>query len=153
MQLRIAGDEAQKLISALRRAGRREIGGQLFGEQLEPGSFKVTEITIQREPGTFSRFVVDLVQAARDAVRFFQRTRSEYGRFNYIGEWHSHPSFAVEPSNTDLNAMRGLVLDPTFKGTFAVLMIVRLDAVDLRSAAWVFDPSGAEAAVHLEINT
>jgi hypothetical protein len=145
-------DEARKLVGALRRAGTTEIGGQLFGEQLAPASFRVTDITIQREPGTFSGFVVDLVQAARDALRFFLRTRREYARFNYIGEWHSHPSFEVRPSATDLDAMRTLVHDPSFKGTFAIMMIVRLDGVVLRSAAWVFDPSGGEALVHLEVN-
>ena len=153
MHVRIARDEAQLLIDALSRAGSREIGGQLFGEQLEPSRFRVTELTIQRRGGGFARFVVDVVQAARDAVRFFQRTKQEYRRFNYVGEWHSHPSFEVRPSSTDAETMRGLVRDPSFKGTFAVLMIVRWDTGTLRSGAWLFDPQGHEAEIPLEIET
>jgi hypothetical protein len=151
MHVRIASDEARKLVAALQRAGTREIGGQLFGEQLEPSHFRVTELTIQRRAGTFARFVVDLVQAARDAVRFFQRTRHDYQRFNYVGEWHSHPSFEVAPSPTDADTMRDLVRDPEFKGTFALLMIVRWDSGELRSGAWVFDPNGPELEARLEI--
>ena len=98
MRLRLPADQTSRLVAALEKAGKREIGGQLFGEQLAPSHFVVTELTIQTRRGSFARFVVDLLQAARDAIRFFERTEHHYTRFNYIGEWHSHPSFAVQPS-------------------------------------------------------
>lgn len=150
MRVRIASDQSEKLRAALARAGDREIGGQLFGEQLAPSDFRVTEVAVQSRAGTFSRFVVDLLQAARDAARFLDRTRRMYTRFNYIGEWHSHPSFDVQPSATDVGTMRELVGDPDFRGGFAVLMIVRLDAGDLTSGGWLFDPQGNELPVTLE---
>lgn len=151
MHVRIASDEVRKLGAALKRAGTREVGGQLFGEQLAPSRFRVTELTIQRRGGTFSRFVVDLVQAARDAFTFFHRTGRTYVRFNYVGEWHSHPSFEVRPSATDVETMRGLVRDPAFKGNFSVLMIARCDSGTLACGAWVFDPHGQESEVELEL--
>ena len=124
----------------------------MFGEQLAPSNFRVTELTVQARLGTFARFVVDLLQAAQDAVGFFDRTEHRYTRYNYIGEWHSHPSFAVQPSGPDVATMRDLVRDSQFVGTFAVLMIVRLDAEMLRTGAWVFDPPGGESPVTLEID-
>ncbi|UCI05245.1 Mov34/MPN/PAD-1 family protein [Mesorhizobium sp. B1-1-8] len=151
MRVALAADQAGKLVAALRRAGIKEIGGQLFGEQLAPSEFRVTELTVQSRPGTFARFVVDLLQAAKDAVRFFDRTDHRYTRYNYIGEWHSHPSFAVQPSRPDVATMRDLVRDSQFAGTFAVLMIVRLDAETLTVGAWVFDPQGEERAITLEV--
>lgn len=153
MRIALAADQAGKLVAALRRAGVKEIGGQLFGEQLAPSDFRVTEVTVQSRPGTFARFVVDLLQAAKDAVRFFDRTEHRYTRYNYIGEWHSHPSFAVQPSGPDVATMRDLVRDSQFVGTFAVLMIVRLDAETLTVGAWVFDPQGEERAITLEVET
>ncbi len=151
MHIRLGSDVVHRLRSALLRAGTRESGGQLFGEQLALSDFRVTELTVQARPGTFARFVVDVLQAARDALRFFDRTRHDYQRFNYIGEWHSHPSFAVMPSGTDAATMRELVRDPAFRGTFAVLMIVRLDGDVLNAGAWVFDPQGAERAIAVEM--
>lgn len=151
MRIKLAADQTAKLAAALARAGTKEIGGQMFGEQLAPSAFLVTELTVQARPGTLARFVVDLLQAARDAVRFFDRTEHRYTRYNYIGEWHSHPSFAVQPSGTDVKTMRTLVRDPEFVGTFAVLMIVRLDGGALMSGAWLFDPKGAERKVTLEV--
>ena len=145
-------EQTARLVAALQTAGTREIGGQLFGEQLAPSDFLVTDIAIQRRMGSVARFFVDLVQAAREAARFFNRTGHRYARYNYIGEWHSHPSFAVTPSGTDISTMRHLVCDPDFKGSFAVLMIVRLAGESLSAAAWVFDPTGGEQDVELEMS-
>ncbi len=150
MRMRIANDQIEKLRPALRLAGTKEIGGQLFGEQLAPSDFCITELSIQARRGSFARFVVDLVEAGRNALRFFDRTEHQYKRFNYIGEWHSHPSFDVEPSNKDVETMMNLVTDPTFKGSFAVLMIVRLDDDELAMGAWLFNPHGSARPIDLE---
>lgn len=151
MRLRLRSDQVRALRAALERAGTNEIGGQMYGEQLAPSDFLVTDLSFQRRPGTFARFVVDLVQAARDALKFFDRTEHRYTRFNYIGEWHSHPSFEVRPSATDVDSMRALVQDPEFQGYFSVLMIVRLDAPHITCGGWLFDPRGHSQAVTIEL--
>jgi hypothetical protein len=111
----------------------------------------VTDLTVQRRLGSVAAFIVDLVEAARAAVDFFHRTGHAYSRHNYIGEWHSHPSFAVAPSPKDANTMRELVTAKDFRGSFAVLLIARLDGAELRTGAWLFDPRGTEQAVTLEV--
>ena len=151
MKVILPSDQIRKLTTALARAGSSESGGQLFGEQLAPSRFRVTDLTVQSRPGSFASFIVDLVEAGRAAVAFFRRTRHDYSRHNYIGEWHSHPSFAVEPSPKDSNTMRGLVAAEDFAGSFAVLMIVRLDGIELRTGAWLFDPSGHEQLTNRKI--
>lgn len=149
MQLNLPDDCTKLLRQALRKAGPREIGGQIFGEQLAPSCFSATELTIQRQMGSFARFVVDLVQAARDALKFFDRTNHSYTRFNYIGEWHSHPSFELIPSGTDIESMKELVVDAAFEGNFAVLMIVKLEDQRLCARGWVFDRTGASQEISL----
>jgi proteasome lid subunit RPN8/RPN11 len=151
VRLRLPLKERQRLIEALARAGSKEIGGQLFGEQLAPSDFRVTEASIQPRPGTFARFVVDVVEAACAATRFFGRTGHQYTRFNYIGEWHSHPSFAVRPSGEDAETMRQLVGDSDFAGHFAVLLIVRLDAHELTTGAWLFNPAAPDRTLDVEV--
>jgi hypothetical protein len=150
VRIRLANDQVQKLKPALTQAGTREIGGQLFGEQLAPSDFRITELTVQARRGSFARFMVDLLQAARDALRFFDRTEHRYTRFNYIGEWHSHPSFEIKPSPTDVQTMVDLVTDPAFRGSFAIMLIVRLDADVVSAGAWLFDPQGTARAIDLE---
>ena len=151
MRLAIAADQVSKVRAALARHGSREIGGQLYGELLEPSNFRVTELTIQSRPGTFARFVVDVVESARSALGFFDRHKHAYARFNYIGEWHSHPSFQVTPSATDAATMRSVVDDPEFRGQFAVLVILRLDKSALVSSATLFAPGSVERTIDLEV--
>lgn len=151
MKIALSSDQTLRLLQALQRGGVNETGGQMFGEQIAPSHFRVTELTVQARPGTFARFLVDLVQAAKDAFRFFDQTEHRYERFNYIGEWHSHPNFAVRPSGQDSATMRALVQDQDFIGSFAVLMITRLDQGTLHAGAWLFDPAGHEQQVNLEI--
>lgn len=151
MRLHIRKELTTMLRERLIQAGHREIGGQIFGEQLSPSVFQVSEITFQKQQGTIVRFVVDLVQAARDAMRFFERTEHQYSRFNYLGEWHSHPSYEVHPSNTDISAMEDLVSDPDFAGNFAILLIAKNTNAGLYIGAWLFDPSGENEIIDLGI--
>jgi [CysO sulfur-carrier protein]-S-L-cysteine hydrolase len=123
----------------------------LFGEQIQPSDFRITDLSVQKKLGSFAQFVVDVVQAARDAATFFTRTSHKYTVFNYLGEWHSHPSFAVQPSSKDKSTMRELVSDADFHGNFAVLMITKLEADRFAADAWVYDREGNEANVALEL--
>ena len=151
MRLRLPNDQVGQLTEALRRAGTKEIGGQIFGEQLAGSDFRATEFTVQKRRGQLSasRFFVDLTQAARDAMRFFHKTEHRYLRYNYIGEWHSHPSFTVTPSGTDVQSMIALVTDPSFRGNFAALLVPSDSrtgqAIGQLSAQQVFDDAPAPA--------
>jgi len=127
---------------ALQKAGRRETGGILMGEHIAEDTFRVVDITVQLQPSTFTSFIRALSGIKSALLRFFRRTKYEYTRFNYLGEWHSHPSFALEPSSTDCESMLQIVHDPAVGASFAVLVIVRLDVEDLRAAAFVFHPGG-----------
>lgn len=134
---------ADQLLVALRRAGRQEIGGVLMGECLSPGRFRIAELTIQTQGGSFATFLRNLQLVLAPLRRFFDRTAHDYRRFNYLGEWHSHPSFTPEPSEPDVSSMTELVNDPDVGATFVVLMIVRLGDNDaLEGTVTVFVPGG-----------
>jgi hypothetical protein len=49
-------------------------------------------------------------------------------RFNYLGEWHSHPTFEPVPSTVDMITMQSLVEDPIVGANFLILLIVTLTA-------------------------
>lgn len=118
-------EQRVRLKSLLRRSGRREIGGVLMGEQLAPDHFRIVDFSVDRISGSAAHFVrsPEHHRSALDA--FFARTNADYRRFNYLGEWHSHPSFPVHPSPEDVLSMADLVRGER-DITFATLMIVRL---------------------------
>lgn len=117
---------AAKLRRELRRAGDREIGGVLAGEDLGGGRFLVADLSVQRSGGGVAHFVRDPGAHRRFMRRFLARTGNDYTRFNYLGEWHSHPSFPALPSGTDLRQMQGLIDERGQPANFLVLLVVKL---------------------------
>lgn len=117
-----------QMTEALRRGGRREIGGILMGEHVGLNAFRVRELTVQYHGGTFASFVRIVAEIVTPLRRFFERTKHDYERFNYLGEWHSHHSFDLVPSGCDERTMLDIVSDPDVGALFAVLLLAKLGA-------------------------
>lgn len=105
-------------------AGRCEIGGILMGQQLSRGHFRIVDFSVDPERGGSGHFIRHPEYHREVLEAFFERTSSEFLRFNYLGEWHSHPSFPVFPSEKDVDAMKCLV-EEEHGIDFAVLLIAR----------------------------
>jgi proteasome lid subunit RPN8/RPN11 len=149
MKLLLPDPIENQMKTELRAAGRREIGGVLLGEFVGPGVFRVAEITVQRTGGTSSTFVRIPRLHAEAIQAFFERTGRRYERFNYLGEWHSHPSYPTRPSGSDLRAMDDILCNPAMAVNFAVLSIVKISAAasfEISSYAFVAETRYAEIA-------
>ena len=127
MQLILPREIRQQLETALRDAGRREIGGILMAEHTAENAFCVRSLTIQRRGGSFATFLRAVETFLGPLRNFFRQTDYNYTRFNYIGEWHSHPSFVPAPSEKDHRTMWSIINDPQVGAFFVVLLIVKLD--------------------------
>lgn len=150
MRVLVPRDVCERLEKALRNAERRETGGMLMGEHVSEGVFRVKDLTVQRR-GTFASFVREVGIAIAPLRRFFRETGRDYTRYNYLGEWHSHPSFPTEPSRTDSESMWGIVEDPAVGANFAVLVIARLGVGDkLEASATAYLPGRCRMAATLE---
>jgi proteasome lid subunit RPN8/RPN11 len=139
-----------RLEEALRSAGRRETGGVLMGEHVSEAVFRIKDLTVQRR-GSFASFVREVGAALKPLRRFFGETGRDYARYNYLGEWHSHPSFPTEPSRTDSESMWSIVEDPVVGANFAVLLIARLGSGgELEASATAYLPNRRKMVVALE---
>lgn len=125
MKIELTDDVKRRLKGHLRRAGRREIGGVLMAEQIAVDHFIIIDFSVDDQTGGLAHFVRSPEYHQKALADFFTRTGGDYARFNYLGEWHSHPSFTVRPSGEDERSMMSLVHGD--RGiTFAALFIVRL---------------------------
>jgi hypothetical protein len=150
VRLLLPGEVAERLVGALRDAGRKEVGGVLMGEHVSEGVFRVRDLTVQRR-GTFASFVREVGLTLGPLRRFFRETGDDYTRYNYVGEWHSHPSFATEPSHRDAESMWRIVEDHAVGANFAVLLIVRLgDEGKLEGSATAYLPGRRKLEASLE---
>ena len=126
--------EVDRIKPLLKRAGKREIGGVLMAEQISEGHFRVVDFSVDETTGSAAHFVRSPEHHRLALSAFFDRTGSDYTRFNYLGEWHSHPSYPVVPSHQDIASMQELVEGE--RGIhFAILMIVK------RACFWRFECS------------
>jgi len=141
VQLLIPFEISQQLVNAMQQAGPREIGGILMGEHVGPGTFRVKKITVQLKGGTFAAFIRIVAEILAPLRTFFETTKHDYTRFNYIGEWHSHHTFALAPSRQDIMTMYDIVIDPQLGARFVVLLLVKLgDHGQLEGSVTVYQP-------------
>jgi hypothetical protein len=142
----------ERMRAALYGAGRREIGGLLMAEHTGPNQFEVLDITIHGR-GTIAYFLRRAEEAVTRLKSFFVRANHDYAKFNYLGEWHSHPSFELEPSQKDDISIREIVEDRDVGANFVVLLIVKLsDNGELLTRAYTYLPDGtnSESTVTVE---
>lgn len=145
----LPNDQRARFCKRLRRAGTREIGGILMGEQVAPDHFRIVDFSVDETTGTAAHFVRSPDHHAEALESFFRRTGSNFRRFNYLGEWHSHPSFPVRPSQEDIMSMQGLV-DGERDIDFSALVVVRLRYFFLlEAAAYMFVRHSAPGGVAL----
>ncbi len=125
MQLLLPNDVVHRMHRYMLKAGSREIGGMLMGEEVGERIFRVVDFTVDAKSGDAANFVRNAEDHDKVLADFFERTGADYKRFNYLGEWHTHPRFSVQPSVQDIHAMQDLV-DGSGGVNFAVLLIARL---------------------------
>lgn len=138
------------LTRALSKAGNRECGGVLLGEHVGHNHFVVRRLTAQK-PGGIASFVRGLASAIAAIRAFFVANDNDFRRFNYLGEWHSHPGFAVQPSAQDHQTMSKLATDPLVGANFVVLLIFRLSGRALEGCAHTYLPDGSAHRSELEL--
>ena len=114
-----------------------------MGEHVDKAKFRIVDLTIQKQFGNalfFLRLVRDAVESLK---KFFKQTGYNYRKFNYLGEWHSHPTFSPMPSRQDIQSMQEIVTDSDTGANFAVLIIVRLKTLqEIEATATVFLQDG-----------
>jgi [CysO sulfur-carrier protein]-S-L-cysteine hydrolase len=109
-----------------------------MAEQIAPNEFRIIDCSIDSVTGANAHFVRAPQPHNSVLAQFFALTGHDYLRFNYLGEWHSHPCFPVAPSSIDIRSMQELV-ESESSIPFALLLIVRLDAaMSLEASATLF---------------
>jgi [CysO sulfur-carrier protein]-S-L-cysteine hydrolase len=144
LNLILPADISAQITTSLERAGLNELGGILLAEHVAADEFVVREITVHPR-GAFASFVRRIEDAIGKIKAFFQSANHDYRRFNYLGEWHSHPSFEPYPSLKDDASVRDIVQDPKVGANFVALLIVKLgENGSLVATAHAYLPDGAK---------
>lgn len=125
----------KKLTDALRKYGEFEIGGILIGRKVDVNIFEIVDASISDEDNRFS-FVSFIRGIKKSELLLKQHFRHETGY--YIGEWHSHPRFSLDPSFADIRTMMGILHNPNYGVSFVILLIVHLVHGELKHKGFFF---------------
>jgi hypothetical protein len=116
-----------------------------MAEHTGPNQFEVLDLTIHSR-GAIGYFLRKMEEAVARLKSFFVRVNHDYVRFNYLGEWHSHPSFELEPSGKDDLSIREIVEDREVGANFVVLLMVKLaENSELLTRAYTYLPNGTKS--------
>lgn len=130
-------DKSEKKIEeALRKYSPNEIGGILIGNKVSEDNIIVNDVSISNEIEifNFASFIRDTVNAQKLLNKHYKASTGFY-----VGEWHSHPSFSLNPSGKDTSTMKGIVQDKNYNVSFAILIIVKLNfEKELESKGFLF---------------
>lgn len=132
LSLRIPLPKWNAMRVCLQTGGIREIGGWLAAEQLAPGEFELVGFTVDLDVGTHNRFASLPMTHGEQLDKILNANSDRTGRVDYLGEWHSHPTFPPVPSDIDVAAMTKMV--EKSGPSFATLLIVRLLGVAVLEA-------------------
>ena len=126
MILRVERETVDRWRAALIRAKTQEIGGVLYGEHVGAEDFRIIGMTIQGRGGNEASFQRKAGRARRELRELSRLYGDDPKRFNYLGEWHSHPGAPVFPSRVDEATMRELLAGSEVDLNFLVLLINQL---------------------------
>ena len=152
LRITVPPDIQAMLLVALKRAGTRECGGVLMGEHVGLNHFALRALEVQK-PGAIASFMRRVAGATRAIKEFCLSNRNDFRRFNYLGEWHTHPLFSVQPSSRDHATMRELATDAQVVADFVVLLIFRLNGAALEGSAHTYLPDGSVHRSELDLET
>lgn len=150
LRITVSVDVQATLRRALVKSGSRECGGVLMGEHVGVNHFAVRAVTVQK-PEAIASFVRRLTGVLKAIKDYYSRNGHNYTRFNYMGEWHTHPLFSVQPSAQDHTTMRELAMDASVGANFVMLLIFRLKDGVLDGSAHTYLPDGSVHRSELDL--
>lgn len=150
LRITVPADVQATLRRALAKAGSRECGGVLMGEHVGVNHFAVRAVTVQNS-GAIASFVRSLTGVLKAIKDYCRASCNNFTRFNYLGEWHTHPLFSVQPSTQDHATMRELATDGLVGANFVVLLVFRLKGGALEGSAHTYLPDGSVHRSELDL--
>lgn len=152
IKIEIEGEAFNQIHNALVEYGVYEIGGMLIGYQKGRNHFAISNATVADDFETLqiASFVREPIKSMKTLINMFKRKKH-----NYIGEWHSHPKFALYPSSYDVKTMQGILNSPSYGVNFVILVIAKLNDNHTEIGAFLFHKdleNFVQAKVNLNIN-
>lgn len=140
MRVILSSESKGIITSALKNSNSMETGGILVGRIINSETLEIIDSSKQRKGSSSFFFRNWRWKEKRELTAMLKQHEFKYEIVNYCGEWHSHPSFPLYPSQKDLDSMWDLCLDNDVGAHFLVLIIAKLDKLrNIQCACYYFN--------------
>ena len=103
MEIIIPKKISLKLKKQISKYSPLETKGALFAEDLGNDTFRIDEVYLEPKPGTTTFVKLFINQEYVSFQKNYHKLRkNNFSKFNFIGDWHSHPLFECFPSSYDI---------------------------------------------------
>jgi integrative and conjugative element protein (TIGR02256 family) len=114
----------------------KETGGILIGRYEDDGNVAVVAAATERPSDSSSGSV--WFQRGISGLTTKLRDRWAHGEY-YLGEWHSHPGGAPDPSINDIREMRSISIDPSYRCPKPIMVIAGTSGQSIRISVGVLE--------------
>lgn len=114
----------------------KETGGILIGRY--EGDGNVAVVTAATERPADSNAGRAWFQRGISGLTAKLRARWVHGEY-YLGEWHSHPGGAPDPSNNDIREMRSIAIDTSYRCPKPIMVIAGTSGQSMRISVSVLE--------------
>ncbi|MFS8146919.1 Mov34/MPN/PAD-1 family protein [Rhizobium sp. BR 249] len=114
----------------------KETGGILIGRYENDGNVAVVTAATERPADSSSGRA--WFQRGISGLKAKLRTRWVAGEF-YVGEWHSHPGGAPDPSGNDIRVMRSISIDTSYRCPKPIMLIAGTSSKPIRISVSVLE--------------
>ena len=125
MKIIVPKEIAIKIFEAVKKEGLCEIKGSLYAQFISENQYKIEDVFISKNKGThfFSNLIINHAYHKFEK-QYFKKHNYDYVNHNYIGDWHSHPSFECKPSSYDEKEIKTELLSSN--AHFLIQLIVKV---------------------------
>lgn len=129
---------AAKIYNQVIKYSPNETKGALFAKKISNELFEIDDIYIEKNVGSFA-FVtlINNKKYQKFQKTYHEKNNNDYVRHNYIGDWHSHPSFELNPSSFDIKEVKEDLKASNAK--FLIQIIVKAENENLIGNAFYFN--------------
>ncbi len=150
MKIIIPKKLTKKIFNQVKKGKLNETKGALFARKISDDIFEVDDVYIESKVGSFA--FVELVNNKKYQVyqkSYHKKNGYDYVNHNYIGDWHSHPSFELYPSSYDMAEVKSDLKKSNAK--FLVQVIVKIVNKKLTGNAFYYDRKNSAKQIELLI--
>ncbi|HHX70090.1 MAG TPA: hypothetical protein GX708_18830 [Gallicola sp.] len=87
----------------MKKYSPNETKGALFAKRIDDETFEIEKVYFEPNVGSFAFVKLYNNRTYKKFCKnYFDKHVGEYHIHNYLGDWHSHPSFSCTPSSYDV---------------------------------------------------